>query len=430
MISVLLFENIAQAFNSLFSNKMRALLTMLGIIIGIASVIAIETVGNSLTNSFTDEMEGMGANNITVGIQQRPAKEETSDSGYTFKGTERRRSVTNEDLITDAMIADFYSTFKDEIKAINVSRAISGGLATSNGRTANLNVIGENSSSYEALDLELLSGHVIDDIAYAKGKSVGMISDYAAKKLFGSDFLETALGQTIEISFGNKFYSFMIIGVYEYEENGFSMESGDNKTTDLYVPIRAVLNKTHKAGYTSFTVVSSNPENSDDFMKDISSFFDKYYHKNEFYEVTAMSMKSLIGTLTSLLDKISLAISIIAGISLLVGGIGVMNIMLVSISERTREIGTRKALGATNGSIRTQFIVESVVMCLVGGVIGIIIGVLGGSFAADKLGYAASPSVKSILVSVFFSLAIGVFFGFYPANKAAKMNPIDALRYE
>ena len=427
---MLLFENIAQAFNSLFSNKMRALLTMLGIIIGIASVIAIETVGNSLTSSFTDEMEGMGANDITVGIQERPAKEEKTDSGYTFVGPTRRRSATKDDLITDEMLVDFYKEFKDEIKSINLSTSLSGGLVTYAGKTAKLTICGENYSAYKSRDLTILSGREIDDRGYSEGKAVGLISDYAAKKIFGSDFLEEAIGKEIEISNGHKFYSFVIIGVYEYEVVGFSMESADDRTTDLYVPIKAVQEERHVFGYPSFTVIATHPENSDDFMKRISSFFDKYYHKNEFYEVSASSMKSLIGSFTSLLDKISLAISIIAGISLLVGGIGVMNIMLVSISERTREIGTRKALGATNGSIRTQFIVESVVMCLVGGVIGILIGVAGGSFAADKLGYAASPSIKSILVSVFFSLAIGVFFGFYPANKAAKMNPIDALRYE
>ena len=141
-------------------------------------------------------------------------------------------------------------------------------------------------------------------------------------------------------------------------------------------------------------------------------------------------MESMLSSMTEMLNTISIAISIIAGISLLVGGIGGMNIMLVSITERTREIGTRKALGATNGSIRLQFIMESIVICLLGGFIGIILGPLLGAVAVEIMGYAASPSVGGIIFAVSFSIFIGVFFGYYPANKAAKLNPIDALRYE
>ena len=141
-------------------------------------------------------------------------------------------------------------------------------------------------------------------------------------------------------------------------------------------------------------------------------------------------MESMLDEMNKMLDTISTAISVIAGIALLVGGIGVMNIMLVSISERTREIGTRKALGATNGSIRLQFIIEAMVLCSIGGIIGVILGVTGGSFAAKLMEAEAHASVSSIIESVAFSMAIGLFFGYYPANKAAKMNPIDALTYE
>jgi putative ABC transport system permease protein len=131
-----------------------------------------------------------------------------------------------------------------------------------------------------------------------------------------------------------------------------------------------------------------------------------------------------------MIGMIQLALSVIAAISLVVGGIGVMNIMLVSITERTKEIGTRKALGATNSSIRLQFITESVVICLIGGVIGIIVGVSLGTLAVKLMGYSAVVSIESVIVAVGFSMAIGIFFGYYPANKAAKLNPIDALRYE
>ena len=145
----------------------------------------------------------------------------------------------------------------------------------------------------------------------------------------------------------------------------------------------------------------------------------------------AYSLSSYMEELTSVMSATTLAISVIAGIALLVGGIGVMNIMLVSITERTREIGTRKALGAPNSSIRLQFIVESIVICLIGGIIGMILGVLMG-YGGTKLiqSTAFEVSAKSIILAFGFSMGIGIFFGYYPANKAAKMDPIEALRYE
>lgn len=143
-----------------------------------------------------------------------------------------------------------------------------------------------------------------------------------------------------------------------------------------------------------------------------------------------VSMTSMMDQMNTMIGAIQLALSVIAGISLVVGGIGVMNIMLVSITERTKEIGTRKALGATNGSIRLQFITESVVICLIGGIIGIIFGIVLGTVAVKLMGYEAAVSLSSIVIAVGFSMAIGIFFGYYPANKAAKLNPIDALRYE
>ncbi len=143
-----------------------------------------------------------------------------------------------------------------------------------------------------------------------------------------------------------------------------------------------------------------------------------------------MTLSSMVDMLTQMLSTITIAIAVIAGIALLVGGIGVMNIMLVSITERTREIGTRKALGAKNSSIRVQFIVEAMIICLIGGIFGVILGVGGGMGLSNLLGYPAKPSIAAIVISLGFSMSVGVFFGYYPASKAAKMNPIDALRYE
>lgn len=262
-------------------------------------------------------------------------------------------------------------------------------------------------------------------------KKVVLVSDKLVENMFDGDYV-AALESTIDVNLNNRYYTYTIVGVYEYEENStFSQESDEDVTTTVYMPFDTARNQNHTTtGYSQFTVVTNTDVDTSAFMEEVEIFFNKYYSRNENYQISVTSMESMLSSMTEMLDTISIAISIIAGISLLVGGIGVMNIMLVSITERTREIGTRKALGATNGSIRLQFIMESIVICLLGGFIGIILGLVLGAIVVEVMGYAASPSVGGIIFAVSFSIFIGVFFGYYPANKAAKLNPIDALRYE
>lgn len=431
MESVLIFENISLAFSAILSNKMRSLLTMLGIIIGIGSVIAINTVGASLTNSVTSMMEDMGATNITVGVTQKSTESNRSMSGFLFEGPKRTKQPKEEDYITDEMLDGLKEEYPEEILYYSISDSLGQGTVSIGRNKVNVNVVGGNDGYFTAQDLEMLAGSEFGDKAFEGAKSVAIVSDYLVEKLFNSNN-DAALGQKIEVIIGQKFYDFTIVGVYEYKSEGMLLGGNADPTTSLYVPLMTVQNKTHVYGYPSFTLVR-NPEvdvDSNEFMGWVRTYFDRYYHSNSTFEVTTSSLETLLGALTDMLGTVSTAISIVAGISLVVGGIGVMNIMLVSISERTREIGTRKALGAANSSIRMQFIVEAMMLCLIGGVLGIILGLSGGAFAATKMGYEATASISSIVMSVLFSLAIGVFFGYYPANKAAKMNPIDALRYE
>lgn len=429
---MLVLENIWLALTSLVVNKMRALLTMLGIIIGIGSVIAIMTVGDSITNSVTSSMQSMGANNITVGLQQKSTEDEVTESGMKFEGGPRGRTMSDEDYITDEMLEELKKAYPEDIDAISLSESVGSATAEDGKLYANISITGVNDGYLTANELELLKGRSLTDVDQEKAKKVALVSDKLVDNLFGGD-TSAAIGETIEVTLNNKYYIYTIVGVYEYSASsfGFSSDSEEDISTDVYIPLKTAQNQNHNtAGYSQFTIITSVDTDSTTFLETVESFFDQYYSRNENYQISAYSMESMISSMTEMLSTISVAIAIIAGISLLVGGIGVMNIMLVSITERTREIGTRKALGATNASIRLQFIMESVVICLLGGFIGIVLGIILGSVAVSVMGYDAQPSIGGIIFSVSFSILIGVFFGYYPANKAAKMNPIEALRYE
>ncbi len=431
-VGMLFFENLMLAFSSLLSNKMRSLLTMLGIIIGIGSVIAIVTVGNSLTNSITSEMSDMGANNIIVGVQQRENEDEIDETGMRFEGRSSTKSPSDEDMITGEMIRELLDEYPDEIRGVSVDSGLGDARVTSGRNYANVSITGVNRGYFLANDIDIIAGNELSTKAYRDGKAVCLVSDRFVSNMFDGDN-DKAIGHEVEIEMkGNthKYYVFTIVGIYEYKSQGFEMTSAKDSVTELYIPVNNALKKNHAKGFYSFTIITASDVDSDAFATKVKNFMNRYYHNNRDFTIATFSFASMITAMSSMLSTVSTAISVIAAISLVVGGIGVMNIMLVSISERTREIGTRKALGATNGSIRAQFIMEAIVLCLIGGVLGIIVGILGGAAGAKAMGYAASPSVSSIVAALLFSMAVGVFFGYYPANKAARMNPIDALSYE
>lgn len=389
------FQCFALALKSLATSKIRALLTMLGIIIGVAAVIVIMSLGNGLTTEVSDTFESMGTNTITVSIMGRGSS----------------RSISADDMYEMA------SENSDCIKAITPTVTVMG-VARIGSESYSPSITGVGEDYLDIKTWEMDEGRFLNYIDSEKQKRVCVVGAYYnSTEAFDGE----ALGQTVKING----YNFTVVGVLENQTDEWDDEdSSDNMILVPYTTAAKLLSRT--ASVNSYTILANDEDTVSAAKLVVENTLYKTFSDDSAYTVT--SMAELLDEVTGIMDTMVLALALIAGISLLVGGIGIMNIMLVSVAERTREIGIRKALGAKPKHIKMQFVIEAGTTSTIGGIIGIVLGFLFAQVLGNVVGMECVPTATSIIVSFGVSLLIGVVFGFLPANKAAKLNPIDALR--
>ncbi|NLO37624.1 MAG: FtsX-like permease family protein [Clostridiaceae bacterium] len=412
-------ESLKMAFHSLMANKMRALLTMLGIIVGIASVIAIVSLGEGGKQEVLGQFDQIGAS--TVMIQVRSSAAQTGDY------------ITQKDI---ELIRDR----SDLIKSVTASiQTIASAATETDQRRIYLAAIDAYYTSFTGIDL--LHGRLFNEIEYMDGRPVVVIDKTGAESLFGR---ENAIGETLTISRSGRQQPATVVGVCESVTSqmtalmaSYGMDTSDARSIPffVYTPLNTASRiMDGQNELSSISIMAVSAERADEAAGMVVRLLEMR-HSNEGRSVyRTQNMASILDQINNVINIMTIFISAVAAISLLVGGIGVMNIMLVSVTERTREIGIRKAIGATTTDIMLQFITESVIMTLTGGIIGIFGGLglaYGISFAVRRISSIVPIlSIESIVIAVLFSSAVGLFFGIYPARKAAGLDPIDALRYE
>lgn len=396
-------EIFKSAFQSIKANKMRSFLTMLGIIIGISSVITIASIGNAIKQYVTGEFADMGTNSINLKVDV------SKDIG-------KRDYFTLED-------ADLIKLRVPEVTAV-VPMGEGFGSAEVGNKSKDAQIVSLNQYYAEIYSIKLLAGRFLNEHDVETKKNVAVIDEMTAKKLFIN--ADKALGEKIKLNVGDKYLDVSIIGVLKLE--GILASFGDNMPGQVYIPITIHDRILVGTNIANMSVLITDMSKANEISSKIIRIIENK-HKN-LDKYTAQQGFAELDMLNNILDMLTAALSAIAGISLVVGGIGVMNIMLVSVTERTREIGILKAIGAKTKDIRLQFLLESVILCLIGGVIGTLLGVSLCKILGASINTKVPVSFMVILIAFLFSSAVGIFFGLYPANKAAKLDPIEALRHE
>lgn len=402
------FESIRVSLRALRANKLRSSLTMLGMIIGVAAVIAMVGIGNGATASITSQIQGLGSNLLTISSGQ-------SNTG----GVKGGAGTSNTLSMTDVSKIQITTAVKAVAPIASSSGQVvfgSGNTSTSiNGTTADYSVI---------KNVTIASGRFITQEDVDSNARVAVLGPTVVTNLMG-DANASVIGKIIKINN----VPFQVIGVTTATGSTGFQSSDDMITAPIStVQARLIGKKTVR----SILVSASSAEQMQTAQDEITAALHKA-HKipaGKTDDFTVQNQADMLATMTGVTQTLTMLLGGIAGISLLVGGIGIMNIMLVSVTERTREIGIRKAIGAKGMDILLQFLIEAVVLSVLGGGIGIALGYGGSSLAGKALKMSTSISPTSVLVAFFFSAAIGIVFGVFPARKAAAMDPIDALRYE
>ncbi len=409
-------ENIRIAVFSIRTNLMRSLLTMLGIIIGVASVIAIVTVGNGGRDYIVGMIRDMGNSAISLTVKASVADDEDYFTDRDIEAIKKLDGVEYASMQSIAMTQ-----------------------MSANDMTGILMGIGCNTDMQMLMQTPLLYGRFFTQEEYSEHKNVGVIDVSSALQLFGR---KDVIGENIHITSNDLTISVKIVGVIdimasmnldteEMMNNMGSMMGGMQMTSCmLLMPahITAIINGTGTNHYDVINITATDEAMLDGIgtaaVNYIHSLHDNY--EKECYNVT--NMATYIDLLDTVINIFTIFIAAVSAISLVVGGIGVMNIMLVSITERTREIGIRKSLGAKTGTIMFQFLTESIILCLIGGLIGLLLGVAGAALVSYIMDVPLTVQPSTVALAVGFSSAIGIIFGVYPARRAAKLPPIEALR--
>ncbi|MBP1907732.1 putative ABC transport system permease protein [Paenibacillus turicensis] len=388
----MILESIKMSWENIIHNKLRSFLTMLGVVIGVASIIALITLLQGATNSISDQVKALGVNKITVNAM----------------GTPLKQGLSEDDIGTIGQL--------DNITGISPTVQSQAGIVYNGKIKENVSILGKNEVYFNTDTNLLRTGRVINPIDVQSTNTVAVIGSNIEKEFF---YGKNPVGQKLTING----ITYTIIGVLSPANELGIGASNDN----IVVPYTTALRNLNVKSITSLDVYLHDTDLADETVINIKAVLNKAFnYKDNAY--TVFNMGDMIQSFQTIMSMMSLLLSGIAGISLVVGGIGIMNMMLVSITERTKEIGLRKALGATPGRIQLQFIMESIFLSVIGGAIGLVLGAVIAYVGTNIMDVSYSLAPSTIALALGFSAGVGVIFGYMPARKASRLNPIDALR--